>query len=35
VADIEAPDAAMSTPAYQHFQRLGFKRPYFRSHFSS
>jgi hypothetical protein len=34
VADIEAPDAAMTTPAYQHFARLGFKRPYFRSHYS-
>lgn len=34
VADIEAPDAAMSSPAYHHFEMLGFKRPYFRSHYS-
>lgn len=34
VADIEAPDMAMNTPAYHHFERLGFRRPYFRSHFS-
>lgn len=34
VADIEAPDTAMRTPAYQYFERLGFKRPYFRSHYS-
>lgn len=33
VADIEAPDVAMATPAYHHFETLGFKRPYFRSHY--
>jgi len=34
VADIEAPVPAMNTPAYRNFEALGFKRPYFRSHFS-
>lgn len=34
VADIEAPTAGMNTPAYRHFEALGFKRPYFRSHYS-
>lgn len=34
VADIEAPTPAMDTPAYQNFEALGFKRPYFRSHYS-
>jgi hypothetical protein len=34
VADIEAPDSEMNTPAYHHFEVLGFKRPYFRSHYS-
>jgi hypothetical protein len=34
VADIEAPTDAMNTPAYHHFEALGFKRPYFRSHYS-
>jgi hypothetical protein len=34
VADIEAPTPAMNTPAYHHFEALGFKRPYFRSHYS-
>ena len=33
VADIEAPSADMSTPAYHHFDALGFKRAYFRSHY--
>jgi hypothetical protein len=33
VADIEAPDTAMSSPAYQQFAMLGFTRPYFRSHY--
>ncbi|MEW5988866.1 MAG: hypothetical protein AB1791_19760, partial [Chloroflexota bacterium] len=33
-ADIEAPTPAMNTPAYHHFEALGFKRPYFRSHYS-
>jgi hypothetical protein len=34
VADIEAPTPAMNTPAYQYFEALGFKRPYFRNHYS-
>jgi hypothetical protein len=34
VADIEAPASAMNTPAYHNFEALGFKRPYFRSHYS-
>lgn len=34
VADIEAPDAAMTSRAYHHFGMLEFKRPYFRSHYS-
>jgi hypothetical protein len=34
VADIEAPDTAMNSPAYRYFELLGFKRPYFRSHYS-
>jgi hypothetical protein len=33
VADIEAPTAEMDTPAYHQFELLGFKRPYFRSHY--
>lgn len=33
VADIEAPTAEMNTPAYRYFEALGFKRPYFRSHY--
>ena len=32
IADIEAPSAAMDTPAYDHFARLGFRRPYVRTH---
>lgn len=34
IADIEAPTPAMNTPAYHHFAALGFKRPYFRTHYS-
>jgi hypothetical protein len=34
VADIEAPSAEMNTPAYENFDALGFKRLYFRSHFT-
>jgi len=34
VADIEAPTSEMNTPAYRNFEALGFKRPYFRSHYS-
>lgn len=33
VADIEAPSLQMDTPAYRNFEALGFKRPYFRSHY--
>jgi hypothetical protein len=33
VADIEAPTAEMNTPAYRNFEALGFRRPYFRSHY--
>lgn len=32
VADIEAPSAAMDTPAYGIFGGLGFRRPYTRTH---
>jgi hypothetical protein len=32
LADIEAPSAAMDTPAYEYFGRLGFSRPYVRTH---
>jgi hypothetical protein len=35
VADIEAPTANMDTPAYRNFEALGFRRPYFRSHYYS
>jgi hypothetical protein len=34
VADIEAPTSEMDTPAYHYFGLLGFKRAYFRSHYS-
>lgn len=34
VGDIEAPTPQMNTPAYRYFEGLGFKRPYFRSHYS-
>jgi hypothetical protein len=34
VADIEAPTPKMDTPAYRNFEALGFKRPYFRSHYT-
>jgi hypothetical protein len=33
VTDIEATSAEMNTPAYRHFEALGFKRPYFREHY--
>jgi hypothetical protein len=35
VADIEAPTPTMDTPAYRYFDALGFRRPYFRSHYSN
>jgi hypothetical protein len=34
IADIEAPSAEMDTPAYRHFSRLGFRRPYVRTHYA-
>jgi hypothetical protein len=34
IADIEAPSEAMDTPAYEHFARLGFSRPYVRTHWT-
>jgi hypothetical protein len=34
IADIEAPSEAMDTPAYANFARLGFRRPYVRTHFT-
>lgn len=34
IADIEAPSAALDTPAYRYFGELGFARPYVRTHFA-
>jgi len=34
IADIEAPSDAMDTPAYEYFGRLGFTRPYVRTHWA-
>jgi hypothetical protein len=34
VADIEAPSAELDTPAYRDFARLGFSRPYVRTHWT-
>jgi hypothetical protein len=34
IADIEAPSASMDTPAYEYFSRLGFRRPYARTHYA-
>jgi hypothetical protein len=34
LADIEAPSPARDTPAYEHFARLGFRRPYVRTHYA-
>ena len=34
IADIEAPSEDMDTPAYEHFARLGFRRPYVRTHWT-
>jgi hypothetical protein len=34
LADIEAPSAAMDTPAYANFAALGFSRPYVRTHWA-
>ncbi len=35
IADIEAPSRQMDTPAYGHFARLGFRRPYVRTHWTA
>ena len=32
IADIEAPSEELDTPAYHYFARLGFRRPYSRTH---
>ncbi len=32
IADIEAPSPELDTPAYDYFARLGFRRPYVRTH---
>jgi hypothetical protein len=34
IADIEAPSDDMDTPAYEAFGRLGFTRPYVRTHYA-
>ncbi len=34
IADIEAPSAEQATPAYRTFGRLGFTRPYVRTHWT-
>jgi hypothetical protein len=34
IADIEAPSEHMDTPAYEYFGRLGFRRPYVRTHYA-
>ena len=34
LADIEAPSPDMDTPAYDYFPRLGFTRPYVRTHWA-
>jgi hypothetical protein len=34
LADIEAPSDGLDTPAYANFARLGFRRPYVRTHFT-
>jgi hypothetical protein len=34
LADIEAASEAMDTPAYSYFTRLGFRRPYVRTHYA-
>jgi hypothetical protein len=34
IADIEAPSDAMDTPPYEYFGRLGFTRPYVRTHWA-
>jgi hypothetical protein len=34
ITDIEAPSAGLDTPSYDYFGRLGFRRPYVRTHFT-
>jgi hypothetical protein len=34
VTDIEVVSPAMDTPSYEHFARLGFRRPYVRTHYA-
>jgi hypothetical protein len=34
LTDIEAPSPALDTPAYDRFARLGFRRPYVRTHYA-
>jgi hypothetical protein len=34
IADIEAPSPGMDTPAYEYFARIGFRRPYARTHYA-
>lgn len=34
IADIEAPSERQDTPAYEYFGRLGFTRPYMRTHWA-
>jgi hypothetical protein len=33
-ADIEAPSPVMDTPAYEYLARIGFGRPYARTHYA-
>ena len=33
-SDIEAVSATLTTPAYEYFARLGFRRPYARTHYA-
>ena len=35
IADIEAPSPGLDTPAYDAFARLGFRRPYVRTHWAT
>jgi hypothetical protein len=34
LTDIEAPSPGLDTPAYEYFGRLGFRRPYVRTHYA-
>jgi hypothetical protein len=34
ITDIEAPSAELDTPSYDYFGRLGFRRPYVRTHYT-